>query len=98
MDFQSSENSPDTDNAAEGRADESLFGLHTDAGHVDDMFSNWFLDYASYVILERAVPHANDGLKPVQKTYSSFAPGIGRRTLQQSGQCHWQYDEVSPAW
>lgn len=67
MDFQSSESSPDTDNAAEDRADESLFGLHTDAGHVDDMFSNWFLDYASYVILERAVPHANDGLKPVQR-------------------------------
>ena len=35
--------------------------------HVDDMFSEWFLDYASYVILERAVPHANDGLKPVQR-------------------------------
>ena len=31
------------------------------------MFSDWFLDYASYVILERAVPHANDGLKPVQR-------------------------------
>ena len=28
---------------------------------------NWFLDYASYVILERAVPHIEDGLKPVQR-------------------------------
>lgn len=31
------------------------------------MYQNWFLDYASYVILERAVPHLNDGLKPVQR-------------------------------
>jgi len=31
------------------------------------MYRNWFLDYASYVILERAVPHINDGLKPVQR-------------------------------
>ena len=31
------------------------------------MYQNWFLDYASYVILERAVPHINDGLKPVQR-------------------------------
>lgn len=31
------------------------------------MYQNWFLDYASYVILERAVPYVNDGLKPVQR-------------------------------
>ncbi len=31
------------------------------------MFQNWFLDFASYVILERAVPHIDDGLKPVQR-------------------------------
>jgi topoisomerase-4 subunit A len=31
------------------------------------MYQNWFLDYASYVILERAVPELNDGLKPVQR-------------------------------
>ena len=31
------------------------------------MYQNWFLDYASYVILERAVPHLYDGLKPVQR-------------------------------
>lgn len=48
-------------------SDEDIFSIKTDAGHVDDMFSDWFLDYASYVILERAVPHANDGLKPVQR-------------------------------
>lgn len=31
------------------------------------MYKTWFIDYASYVILERAVPHLNDGLKPVQR-------------------------------
>lgn len=31
------------------------------------LYQDWFLDYASYVILERAVPHLNDGLKPVQR-------------------------------
>ena len=31
------------------------------------MYRTWFLDYASYVILERAVPHIDDGLKPVQR-------------------------------
>jgi topoisomerase-4 subunit A len=34
---------------------------------VNGLYKNWFLDYASYVILERAVPHINDGLKPVQR-------------------------------
>lgn len=44
-----------------GPADESM--KHQLSG----MYQNWFLDYASYVILERAVPHINDGLKPVQR-------------------------------
>ena len=35
--------------------------------HIDDMYSSWFIDYASYVILERAVPDIHDGLKPVQR-------------------------------
>jgi topoisomerase-4 subunit A len=35
--------------------------------HVGGMYQNWFLDYASYVILERAVPSLTDGLKPVQR-------------------------------
>jgi topoisomerase-4 subunit A len=39
-------------------------------GHVTELagkYKDWFLDYASYVILERAVPHIDDGLKPVQR-------------------------------
>ena len=40
--------------------------LHTVAS-LDGLYENWFLDYASYVILDRAVPHINDGLKPVQR-------------------------------
>lgn len=35
--------------------------------HLSGMYQKWFLDYASYVILERAVPYVNDGLKPVQR-------------------------------
>lgn len=35
--------------------------------HISGMYQNWFLDYASYVILERAVPAVEDGLKPVQR-------------------------------
>ncbi len=38
-----------------------------DSGHLRGMFRSWYLDYASYVILERAVPHLDDGLKPVQR-------------------------------
>lgn len=40
--------------------DDTMFSL-------TKMYQNWFLDYASYVILERAVPHISDGLKPVQR-------------------------------
>ena len=35
--------------------------------HLSGMYENWFLDYASYVILERSVPYIEDGLKPVQR-------------------------------
>ena len=43
--------------------------LGSDAGHfkLSGMFRDWFLDYSSYVILQRAVPHIVDGLKPVQR-------------------------------
>ena len=34
---------------------------------VTGMYKDWFLDYASYVILERAIPAIEDGLKPVQR-------------------------------
>ncbi|MFP6874295.1 MAG: DNA gyrase/topoisomerase IV subunit A [Verrucomicrobiales bacterium] len=42
-------------------------GAKVEVVHVDDMYSDWFIDYASYVILERAVPNVHDGLKPVQR-------------------------------
>jgi topoisomerase-4 subunit A len=35
--------------------------------HVEDLYESWFLEYASYVILDRAVPDIRDGLKPVQR-------------------------------
>ncbi|KAI9549271.1 D gyraseB C domain containing protein [Daphnia sinensis] len=40
--------------------------LHN-AVSLSGLYENWFLDYASYVILDRAVPHIHDGLKPVQR-------------------------------
>ena len=59
---------------AEGGADESEKAGHSayvvpkdQKLHLSGMFQNWFVDYASYVILERAVPHIDDGLKPVQR-------------------------------
>ena len=65
------------DKSAEG-ADDSLQAGHSNYQPVTDdngmirhqlsgMYQGWFLDYASYVILERAVPHFVDGLKPVQR-------------------------------
>jgi topoisomerase-4 subunit A len=43
-------------------------GLEGDSHAVlSGMYKNWFMDYASYVITDRAVPHINDGLKPVQR-------------------------------
>lgn len=51
---------------ADGSTDDRLVGT----GHVTELagkYKDWFLEYASYVILERAVPHIDDGLKPVQR-------------------------------
>jgi len=51
-----------------GHSDYKIPGKETDTQtHLSGMFQNWFMDYASYVILERAVPHIVDGLKPVQR-------------------------------
>lgn len=41
--------------------------IEQDSVLINKMYESWFLDYASYVILERAVPSVNDGLKPVQR-------------------------------
>lgn len=53
----------------EGHSDYKPTGSHDESikHQLSGMYQNWFLDYASYVILERAVPHINDGLKPVQR-------------------------------
>ncbi len=54
-----------------GDSDAERFGKLINDGEqkykLSGMFKDWFLDYASYVILERAVPHIDDGLKPVQR-------------------------------
>jgi len=62
------ENTDSTD-APEGHSDYKPVNRFDAAAvhHLSGMYQNWFLDYASYVILERAVPHIEDGLKPVQR-------------------------------
>ncbi len=63
----------DLGNENEGGAEGSAFlpddHKHTDENIIalDGLYENWFLDYASYVILERAVPSLYDGFKPVQR-------------------------------
>ena len=58
---------PVSDDAAPSGKFDRLLG--SDASHfkLSGMFKDWFLDYSSYVILQRAVPHIVDGLKPVQR-------------------------------
>ncbi len=50
-------------NTSENKEDNKLHNVTSLGG----LYENWFLDYASYVILDRAVPHLHDGLKPVQR-------------------------------
>ncbi len=57
---------PEDNNSDQGNISEDQ-GSDVKISHLGGMFKGWFLDYASYVILERAVPHINDGLKPVQR-------------------------------
>ncbi len=59
----------DGGNAAESHSDYKPAGRFDASAvhHLSGMYQNWFLDYASYVILERAVPNIDDGLKPVQR-------------------------------
>ena len=73
-----SKNSEFSDNSENSEYTDSSENSHSDykpvnrfdasvVHHLSGMYQNWFLDYASYVILERAVPHIEDGLKPVQR-------------------------------
>jgi topoisomerase-4 subunit A len=56
------ENELDTSGGGDVPADQL-----SDTKLISGFYQDWFLDYASYVILERAVPHINDGFKPVQR-------------------------------
>ncbi|MCR5680396.1 MAG: DNA gyrase/topoisomerase IV subunit A [Prevotella sp.] len=62
-------NASDGDAQPEGHSDYKPVNRFDAAAvhHLSGMYQSWFLDYASYVILERAVPHIEDGLKPVQR-------------------------------
>lgn len=58
---------PKSSKSSKSAAKDSHEDVIHDVSGVDDLYENWFLDYASYVILERAVPRIEDGLKPVQR-------------------------------
>ena len=65
--IQEEEEITDSDEVAKGKFD-AILNIDEGKSHrVTGMFRDWFLDYASYVILERAVPYIEDGLKPVQR-------------------------------
>ena len=57
------------DSVAEGHSDYKMPNMQDEDAkrHLPGMYQTWFLDYASYVNLDRAIPHINDGLKPVQR-------------------------------
>ena len=74
-----------------------LTGDGADRRKLTGMYKDWFLDYASYVILERAVPHVDDGLKPVQRRILHAMTQARRRTLQQGRQYHRLDDAVPSA-
>ena len=59
----------ESEQGAEGHSDYKPVNRFDAAAvhHLSGMYQNWFLDYASYVILERAVPNIEDGFKPVQR-------------------------------
>jgi len=61
--------SPEATEATEAHSDYKPVNRFDAAAvhHLSGMYQNWFLDYASYVILERAVPNIEDGFKPVQR-------------------------------
>jgi len=61
------EEGQDTAESAESSKYDKLIDAGDKRYKLTGMYKEWFLDYASYVILERAVPHINDGLKPVQR-------------------------------
>ena len=52
---------------SEDKINKELDGSISNDNPVSDLYEDWFLDYASYVILERAIPSIDDGLKPVQR-------------------------------
>ena len=64
-DAETNENTAEMENEAEPEEQEEE--QHENTIRLSGLYKNWFLDYASYVILERAVPSLHDGLKPVQR-------------------------------
>ncbi|MEI9959434.1 MAG: DNA gyrase subunit A [Ferruginibacter sp.] len=71
--------------------------IHTDSG-IGGQYKTWFLDYASYVILERAVPAIEDGLKPVQRRILHSMKEMDDGRFNKVAQHHWAKYAVPSAW
>ena len=81
------------DAAPTGRFDK-LFGENSRKYKLSGMFREWYIDYSSYTVLYRAVPHLVDGLKPVQRRilhsmermddgrYNKVANIVGRKSFR----------------
>lgn len=67
FDFEAEEPLEVSEESAESSKYDKLINEGDKRYKITGMYKEWFLDYASYVILERAVPHIDDGLKPVQR-------------------------------
>ena len=83
-------------------ASEGKFGrlINEEGGRkkLTGMYKEWFLDYASYVILERAVPHVEDGLKPVQRRILHAMKKLDDGRYNKVANIIGSTNAVSPAW
>ena len=100
IDATSAERETDSPTASE-EVDESYVAPEEEEGNgrlhtLGGMYRHWFLDYASYVILERAVPHIEDGLKPVQRRVLYTMHLMGKRHPPQGCQDRGRYDGLPP--
>jgi len=87
---------------AEGSADMEKLARLTGDGvkkkYLSGMYKDWFLDYASYVILERAVPHVYDGLKPVQRRILHAMKRLDDGRFNKGGKYYWLHHAVPSSW
>ena len=81
----------------EDNLDENIDGVDDNIISLSGMYKEWFLDYASYVILERAVPAMEDGFKPVQRRILHSMKELDDGRYNKVANII-KYNEISPSW